>query len=898
MIWKKNTVGLLAAILCLQALPVSSQPVTKERALEKASRFVASAQFGSTAMSKAPRKAARLMLANNSEDYYIFNDEQNGGYVVVGGDERQGVLGYSPNGHFDAENVSSSFRWLLDGIARQTQDLRAHPGKPLDAPKKASATPIDPLLKSKWGQGEPYNTMCPKYDGKYSLTGCVPTAAAQVMYYHKWPKKGQGSTSYDWNGAHYSADFSKSTYQWDQMLAEYTSSSSKASKDAVALLLKDVGYAYHTFYGLTDSGATFGGEPLINFFDYDKSMRMIPRNFCNQEAYNSIITDELKAKRPVLLSGGSPTGAHAMVIDGLDKNGFFHINFGWDGNSNDYFATSAIYYNKGQMLIVGIKKNEGGKKSYSFCSNKDFEYVPETKALTLNWGFQLYDINRSNDKIYSALAIENKKTHDIIYDNEREWCANDFFLSKELPDGEYMVYPVGRADKNSAWQKFLFYDNRQEYVDLKVAHKVKTFSNNHIYNGLQDGAYEIGGIFYFLDFKTREATVTFKNDKYASYTGNVTIPSHVKYQNTDFTVTAIGDDAFLDSNFGVLTIPNTVKSIIGFGFATADKVVFEAGSKLETIGGLCFNSFGTRDMEMNLPEGLTFLPSHIFQSSRMTWFSLPSTLKTIEGTPFNYAWNLRYLVMNNPKPVEVNNDFITGIDLSMCTLYVPKGSVSTYKNANVWKKFGQIKEIEETATVDGVKYILHENNKTATVLNGCCTKKANVTIPSEISKNGKKYKVTEVGPFAFVAQQFETVNLPSTVTFLGEACIYDIEYTFYPKKLLLRQSTPPDVADSKYAGKEGFKRFFFYDDETLLFYSDIELHVPVGCKAKYKAHTFWGKFKNIIEDNTMGIGGITYEPERQSQAIYTLSGVKLNTTDLNSLPKGIYIQNGRKVLVK
>ena len=143
MIWKKNTVGLLAAILCLQALPASSQPVTKERALEKASRFVASAQFGSTAMSKAPRKAARLTLANNSEDYYNFNDEQNGGYVVVGGDERQGVLGYSPDGHFDAENVSSSFRWLLDGIARQTQDLRAHPGKPLDAPKKASATPTN-----------------------------------------------------------------------------------------------------------------------------------------------------------------------------------------------------------------------------------------------------------------------------------------------------------------------------------------------------------------------------------------------------------------------------------------------------------------------------------------------------------------------------------------------------------------------------------------------------------------------------------------------------------------------------------------------------------------------------------------------------------------------------------
>ena len=893
---KTKALGLLTVILCLQALPVSSQPMTKEKALEKASRFVAAHPFGGTAVNKAPRKAARLVLANNSEDYYIFNDEQNGGYVIVGGDERQqGVLGYSPDGHFDADNVPVNFQWLLDGFAKQAADLRANPNKALAAPRKAQATVVAPLLKSNWGQGDPYNTMCPQIDGTYCLTGCVPTAAAQVMYYHKWPEKGKGTTSYDWSGAHYSADFSKSTYQWNKILPQYDESSSKASKDAVAMLMKDVTYAYHTFFGLTDSGASFGGEPLINYFDYDKSMCLIPKDRCNQETFDNFITEELKAKRPVLLNGGSPTGGHAMVLDGQDSDGLFHINFGWYGNNNGYYAISGIYYNKGQGIIIGIKKNEGGRKSYNFCSDKDFEYLPESRVLTLNQGVQLYDINRSDDPVYTALAVENTKTHNIIYTNEWEGIRNQTRLNEELPDGDYIVYPVGRAYEDAPWQKFLFYDNRQEFVDLKVANNVKTFSNNHIFNGLQDGAYEIGGIFYYLDFDKREATVTFKNDKFASYTGDVTIPAHVKYQNTDFTVTAIGTDAFMNSDFGVLTIPNTVKEITGFGFAKVEKLVFEAGSKLETIGGLCFNSFGTRNMELNLPEGLTILPSHIFQSTTMTWFSLPSTLTTIEGTPFNYAWNLRYLVVNNPKPVEVRDDFITGVDLSLITLYVPKGCVSAYSKANVWKKFGQIKEIEETVTVNGVKYILHEDDKTATVFNGYFVKRDNVSIPTDISKNGKKYTVTDIGSFAFVTQKMEKLTMPYTVSFLGEAAMYDIEYGFLPDKLMFIQTTPPDVADTKYAGKEGFKSFFFYDDPNFWGYSYVEIHVPVGCKAKYKAHTLWGKFEKIIEDETLDIRGITTVPASQDNAIYTLGGVKLNTTDINALPKGVYIQNGKRI---
>jgi hypothetical protein len=219
---------------------------------------------------------------------------------------------------------------------------------------KRGATP--PLLDCSWGQGFPYFNFCPTLGGNHCITGCVATAVAQIMYHHKWPLQGKGQISYEWAGQTLSADFSQSHYRWDLMLPTYNEDSSQESQDAVALLLKDVGYAYQMIYDLYDSGTSFGGEPLLQYFDYDQSARFMEREFCSQDDWNAILEDELTNGRPVLLSGGSTGGAHTMVIDGSDGNGYFHFNFGWNGDGNGYFATSEINFNKYQMIVYGIKR--------------------------------------------------------------------------------------------------------------------------------------------------------------------------------------------------------------------------------------------------------------------------------------------------------------------------------------------------------------------------------------------------------------------------------------------------------------------------------------------------------------------------------------------------------------
>lgn len=56
-------------------------------------------------------------------------------------------------------------------------------------------------------------------------------------------------------------------------------------------------------------------------------------------------------------------------------------------------------------------------------------------------------------------------------------------------------------------------------------------------------------------------------------------------------------------------------------------------------------------------------------------------------------------------------------------------------------------------------------------------------------------------------------------------------------------------------------------------------------------------FRIVMSDNTTGIDSAAVAPA-QNAAIYTLSGIRVNATNANNLPKGIYVVNGKKLIVK
>lgn len=77
------------------------------------------------------------------------------------------------------------------------------------------------------------------------------------------------------------------------------------------------------------------------------------------------------------------------------------------------------------------------------------------------------------------------------------------------------------------------------------------------------------------------------------------------------------------------------------------------------------------------------------------------------------------------------------------------------------------------------------------------------------------------------------------------------------------------------------------------------LYVPQGCVEAYRNATGWSSFVNIVEMGGTGIR-LTVTDSRQDGDAYTFSGIRISHEQLHqgNLQKGIYIVNGRKVVVK
>ncbi len=109
--------------------------------------------------------------------------------------------------------------------------------------------------------------------------------------------------------------------------------------------------------------------------------------------------------------------------------------------------------------------------------------------------------------------------------------------------------------------------------------------------------FESGGLYYNITSDTT-VEVTYKdNNPYSgdSYSGNITIPDTVSYNNTTYSVTSIGDWAFYDCRgLTSVTIPNSVTSIGNSAFYGCRALLTSVtiGNSVTSIGNSAFSYFG------------------------------------------------------------------------------------------------------------------------------------------------------------------------------------------------------------------------------------------------------------------------------------------------------------------
>ena len=414
----------------------------------------------------------------NDNAVYVFN-HTDGGFVLVSAiDNSREVLGYNDNGRFDKNNIPKNMQFWLQMYADELASVDKTATRSVSAKAATSTyTAVSPILDCIWGQSWPYNEMCPTIGSGHAVTGCVATAISQIMYAHKHPAKGTGSHSYtsETNNITSSVNFGSTTYDWNNMLPyydwDYQENYTDAEVSAVATLLYHVGVSSNMDYGVDGSGA-YSGESLYNmteYFDYDKAINPMSKDVMPEADILTAISNDLQLGRPVYISGSTVNNeGHAFVCDGIRQDGYLHINWGWDGYSDGYFALSALNpEDQGtggssdnsaftQLVVVysNIKPDEGGAAvSYITCdsytrtsgntltlgaSNVNYRLTTlMNNGLVAADGSIYYDIyNSSNQLQHSLPVMEIGLAPNYYYTNALTLAET---LPSSMANGEYQL---------------------------------------------------------------------------------------------------------------------------------------------------------------------------------------------------------------------------------------------------------------------------------------------------------------------------------------------------------------------------------------------------------------------------------------------------------------------------
>ena len=434
----------------------------------------------------------RAAATTTQQPYYVFNDDTGKGFVVVAGDDKMGeVLAYSHEASIDMANLNPEARYLLDSYRQVYEKLGKNKGLTTRAETATKATDaVQPLLKSKWGQDYPYSKQT-----QY-VTGCVATAVAQVMYYHKWPAQGKGQESYKvtFDNTVRSADFTKSHYDWDNMLPDYNRRNvTTKQEDAVALLMNDVGIATNMQYTDRASGTQsyMAERALRNYFDYDAAL--VTRFDEGEDNFIEIVKKELRNGFPLYISGDpSSGGGHAWVCDGFDEEDKFHMNFGWNGQADGYYSLATL-----DVKSTGSEFN-GAQLSF----NKRIQVIaihpnkPNTPKIDADIAYQSPTIKFNNDGMMAFVGDAPTTTSDaakVMYtgfiNQANAVLVGDIGLGIYDQEGKLVkVTPYGQ-DGRKIFSKERFVFNDGEWVSGGVINDKVTFTLD--FKALPDGTYSL-----------------------------------------------------------------------------------------------------------------------------------------------------------------------------------------------------------------------------------------------------------------------------------------------------------------------------------------------------------------------------------------------------------------------
>jgi hypothetical protein len=326
--------------------------------------------------SPSPGSSLRPILNDDGTVLAYVMDLEPSGFVALAADtDLAPVIAYSFRSPFPAEGDKSHplYRMVREDLRLRAKALTEHPE--LKSPETArqwalyaeggkAAPPVGAnnhspvllqavqqwppqgstatggLVATAWEQDAPYNQLCPldTVDGGRSYVGCAATAMAQILNFHRQCNVAfSPSDAYTMsNGMKMDADSTLYDFPSFTDLNGYVAAVRSRFQEGVdlndvekAALSFACGVAMHMDYSSDGSGAS----------PYDAQDAMVRKfGFAGADMFGGLSAESFLVLQENIINGLPamiglrPTdgyGGHAVVCDGYNTDGEYHLNFGW-----------------------------------------------------------------------------------------------------------------------------------------------------------------------------------------------------------------------------------------------------------------------------------------------------------------------------------------------------------------------------------------------------------------------------------------------------------------------------------------------------------------------------------------------------------------------------------------
>lgn len=801
----KNTVLLLLACAAPSLL---AAPVDANHAQGIASRFLTSSTtLRMLKASSTPILAHTEPWSGDARqaDYYVFNTSDGSAFVIIPGDDRaEEVLAYG-DGSLDMNNLPCNLQWMLGCYKEQLEWLHSNPSARVERAIPVNDVTIAPIVHSNWSQSEPFYNQCPDYNGERSVTGCVATAMAQVMYYWHYPEHAPALSGYTTRSHRiHLSSLPEKRLDWDNMLNDYASTPyNNAQADAVATLMRYCGQSVQMDYSPDGSGAyVYRQLAGMKEFGYNNQATALQKSDYTYDEWDALLQHQLLSGWPVLYSGNDPAaGGHAFVVDGY-YDGKYHVNWGWGGNYDGYFALGAFNVRSYSFLsnqeflcdiypktdvpievrhdfeVGGIYYRYGGNDGEATVVSRDSRYnsyrdhvaIPETvtmdgKTMTVT---AIGDNAFRNCQDLTSVVLPQSVTSigDLAFRN----CAN--LAEVEIPSG---VTSIGE----------LAFASCLKLSSISIPASVKQVGVRAFVDCLGLTAVQTPDIASWLGISFADR---FSNP--LSMAGHLLVGGEkLEHMTIPEGIDAVGSNAFTDCiDLKTVTLNDDVKSIGTAAFARCTNLsTVNFPAKMTSLANQAFLDCSSLKAAL-LPTGITQLSSELFSGcTSLTTVTLPTTVTTIAYKAFSKC-------------------------SSLASVNLQEGITMIGENAfEVCKGLHSI-QLPESITTIGPSAFLS------------CSGLESITIPDQV-------KTIEKQTFAHCGN-LQELTLGKSLEAINDKAFVDSRKL---ATVTCRGNIPADVANP--------------DCFSRAIYASALLFVPAEARPIYKKSGIWPWFKNMIGIN-------------------------------------------------